>query len=159
MKVKLKNGRRASEEAIVALETVLGRTVSHSFRIFVQTYDGAEPETNTFRISEDNDSGVNEFIPTSKILNERAYVRGIPTGAYPVAWAEGGNYVFVDEGQSGAVYYWDHELTDGPVTRLASDFDTFLNLLEPFDIRTIKLKPDQVEKVWIDPEFLKSLKK
>lgn len=159
MKLKLENGGRASEEAIDALETAVGRPLSHSFRKFVQTYDGSEPETNTFRIGDDNDSGVNEFIPVSKILNERAYVRGIPRTAYPVAWAEGGNYVFVDEGQGGAVYYWDHELADGAATKLASYFGAFLELLEPFDIRTIELKPGQVEKAWIDPEFLKSLKK
>ena len=38
-------------------------------------------------------------------------------------------------------------------------FGAFLDILEPFDIKTIQLKPGQVKKVWIDPEFLKRLKK
>jgi hypothetical protein len=48
VKVRLENGKRASDEAIVTLEAALGQPLSNSFRIFVQTYDGAEPETNTF---------------------------------------------------------------------------------------------------------------
>ena len=74
-----------------------------------------------------------------------------------MAWAEGGNYVLVDEGRKGTVWFWDHEIPDAP-TELAPNFGAFLNLLEPFDIATIQLKPGQVKKVWIDPEFLKRLK-
>jgi hypothetical protein len=68
-----------------------------------------------------------------------------------------GNYVLIDEGKSGAVYFWDHET--GDATKLALTFGDFLNLLEPFDIKTIELKPSQVKKAWIDPKFLKNLRK
>jgi hypothetical protein len=56
------------------------------------------------------------------------------------------------------VFFWDHELPDGP-TELAADFGSFLESLEPFDIRMVQMKPDQVKKVWVDAEFLKRLKK
>ncbi len=99
------------------------------------------------------------FIRTDEILKQRAYIaEEIPPEAYPVAWAEGGNYVFVDEGKGGAVFFLDHEIPE-PTIKLASNFQGFLDLLEPFDIKTVKLKPGQVKKGWIDPEFLKQLEK
>lgn len=157
MKIRLKNGKGASEERILSLEATLGCRLSDSFRNFLQTHDGAEPETNRFRINEKNSSGVNRFIPVREIQRERTRIENIPRGAYPIAWAEGGNYVFVDEDKGDAVFFWDHEIPDKPV-KLASGFDAFLELLEPFDIKTVQLKPSQVKKVWVDPDFLKTLK-
>lgn len=158
MKIEIKNGRPASGEAILALEEVLGCRLSDSFRDFLATNDGAEPETNIFKIDDNNDCGVNQFIPVAEIRKERAYIENISPRAYPVAWAECGNYVFIDEDKDGAVSFWDHEIPEQP-TQLAVSFGAFLELLEPFDIRTIQLKPGQVRKVWVDPEFLKQLKK
>jgi hypothetical protein len=63
MKVQLRNAKSASEGAIVALETTLGCRLSPSFRAFLQSHDGAKPESNVFRISDNNSSGVDEFIP------------------------------------------------------------------------------------------------
>lgn len=157
MKVKLQDGKIASEQDVLALETRLGCELSDSFRKFLQQDDGAKPETNIFRIDDKNESGVNKFIPAAEILKELGYIENIPPNAFPVAWAEGGNYVFIDEGKNGAVYYWDHEAAEA--TELASTFGDFLNLLQPFDITSVKLKPGQVKRVWIDPEFLKRFKK
>ncbi len=78
--------------------------------------------------------------------------------AYPVAWADGGDFVFIDEGRNGSIFYLNHEVFNDH-TKLADNFDAFLDLLEPFDVRSIELKPGQVKKVWVDPEFLKKLKK
>ena len=81
----------------------------------------------------------------------------IPRAAYPIAEAECGNIVFIDEGEGGRVFFWDHEMPEDQV-QLAVDFDEFLHQLQPFDIKTVQLKPGQVKRVWIDPEFLKRLK-
>jgi hypothetical protein len=94
----------------------------------------------------------------AEIMKERAHIENIPAKAYPIAWAEGGNYIFIDEEKSGAVFFWDHEVPE-EITELAANFGTFLDLLDPFDINTIELKPGQVKKVWVDPEFLKRIKK
>lgn len=158
MKVKLGNGKPAPEESTLALEALLGCKIAASFREFVRTQDGAKPETNVFKIAPDNESGVNRFIPVREIPRERARLDHLPRQAYPIAWAEGGNYVVIDESRGGAVVFWDHETPKLP-TVLADSFDAFLNLLEPFDVSTIQLKSGQVKKVWVDPEFLKKLKK
>ncbi len=158
MKVKLKNGKQGLEEATLALEGVLGCRVCNSFRSFLQTQDGAQPETNVFRISASNDSGVNRFIPVAEIGRERSRIENLPRTAYPIAWAEGGNYVFINEDRNGAVFFWDHELPEETI-ELAGSFGDFLDLLQPFDISAIELKPGQVKRVWVDPEFLKKLKR
>jgi cell wall assembly regulator SMI1 len=157
MKIKLHGGKPASEQNISALETALGCELSESFKQFLRAHDGAEPETNIFSVDDKNECGVNGFIPSEEVLKERSYIENLPPKALPIAWAEGGNYVFIDEGKNGAVFFWDHETAEA--TALAVTFGDFLNLLEPFDISTVKLKPGQVKKVWIDPEFLKRLKK
>ena len=105
MRIKLQNGRPALEEDIASLQAALGCSLSHSFRSFLRAYDGARPETNIFRVSDKNDSGVNEFIPVCEILKVRARLDNIPGRAYPVARAEGGNHVVVDEGRNGTVYF------------------------------------------------------
>jgi len=157
MNVELHGGKTASEQVILALETGLHFKLSASFREFLQLHDGAKPDTNIFKIGDKDESGVRRFIPASEILSERKYIENIPPNAFPVAEDMCGNYVFVDEGKNGAVFFWDHETAEG--TQLASTFHEFLNLLRPFDATTVKLKPGQVKKAWIDPEFLKRLKK
>ncbi|HZT00554.1 MAG TPA: SMI1/KNR4 family protein [Terriglobales bacterium] len=104
MNVKLKNGKPASEESILTLESALGFRLSGSFVNFIREHNGAEPEDNILRICDDNDGGVNQFIAVQEILIERAQIENLPVNAYPVAWAEGGNHVFIDEDQDGAVF-------------------------------------------------------
>lgn len=113
-----------------------------------------------FRLGDNDSAGVNEFIPVIDVGKQRAYIENIPTNAYPIASASCGNYVLIDEGQNGAVFFGDHELPD-KLTKLAGRFRAFLELLEPFDPDSIQLKPGQVEveRVWIDPEFLNKLGK
>ena len=158
MKIKLKNGKCASELDFHALEEDLGYRLSESFRAFCRSNDGAEPETNIFRIIGRNESAVNRFIPVNGILNQSSFIENLPERAYPIAWAEGGNYVFIDEDQGGAVFFWDHE-NPVQITKLEADFEAFLHVLEPFDIKSVQLMPDQVKKVWVNPDFMKKLKK
>ena len=156
MKIELSNGRPASRNDIAEFEEKLGESLLPDFLVFVQQNDGSEPETNIFKIGTTNESGVNGFIPIREIVGEMQKIDNLPARSFPIAWAEGGNYVFINQALSGAVFFWDHELPDNLI-RLSDSFLSFLESLEPFDIRAIKLKPGQVKKAWIDPDFLKSL--
>lgn len=159
MKIKLRGGRSALKKDVKKLEVALGCSISESFRRFVSENDGSKPEANRFPVGKANGAAVNRFIPVSEILAERQYIDDVPTHAYPIAWASCGNYVLLDEGKGGKVYFWDHELPDENIIKLADNFDEFLSRLEPFDINSIELKPGQVIEVWADPEFLKKFKK
>lgn len=158
MKIHLHDGKPASEEPTQALEVALGCRLSDSFRAFLRDHDGAKPEANVFEINDKDQCGVNRFIPAAEIWKERSHIENIPSKAYPVAWAECGNFIFVDEGRNGAVFFWDHELPEETI-ELAASFGAFLDLLEPFDIKSVKLRPGQVKRAWIDPDFLRRLKK
>jgi hypothetical protein len=155
MKVRLTNGTSAAQSEILDLERGLGRPLPDVLRAFVNEFDGARPEPNTFKICSTNDSGVNDFIPVRRMLAERANIAPCPATMIPVAWAEGGNYVVLDAA-SGEIWFWDHEQRDSP-TQLAADFESFLGMLAPFDPSAVKLKPNQVKRAWIDPEFLRRL--
>jgi hypothetical protein len=157
MKIKLANGRAASSNDIAALETKIGEPLVQDFVDFISKNDGAKPQENIFQIGATNDAGIDGFIPMRKIPSEMLCVECLPKRAYPVAWASGGNYVFINQAEDGAVYFWDHERPESPI-KIAENFRSFLSAIEPFDIASVKLKPGQVKKAWIDPDFLKSLK-
>ena len=158
MNIKLKNGRRARSADVASLQRALGFSLPDAYVTFVLENDGALPEPNIFRVSDSNDSGVTGFVPVKEVLKLRAYLDGIPRGAFPVAWAECGDHVLIDVGEGGAVYYRDHEI-EGPLERIAADFNSFLSALKPFDIKSVHLDPSQVQHVWIDPDFLAKLRR
>ncbi|MEM6791925.1 MAG: SMI1/KNR4 family protein [Myxococcota bacterium] len=74
--------------------------------------------------------------------------------AWPIADAEGGNYVCLRREPSGAwgVVFWDHELEEE--TAISSTFSEFLDSLRNFDPASVELKPGQLISVWIDPSLL-----
>lgn len=157
MKIKLNDGSPASTEAILRFEASFGRSISNSFKSFVATNDGAIPEGNCFKVGTANESTIDQFIPLAKIEQQKSYIENLPEGAYPIAWAAGGNFIIIDEARGGSVCYWDHEIPE-QITEVASDFSTFMDRLEPFDTAAVELKPRQVKRVWVDPEFLKRIK-
>ena len=65
MKIAFHQGKPATREAILALEHAIGHDISATFLRFVEENDGAEPQSNIFKIGEDDDCGVNEFIPVA----------------------------------------------------------------------------------------------
>ncbi len=136
----------------------LGTPLPADLVTFLERYDGAEPEPNSFKIGAINEGGVNGFIPVKDIFREARHIENLGAGSFPIAWAECGNYILIDLASGGTVLFWDHEEPDNP-TKLAEIFLSFLDLLEPFDTTTIELKSGQVISAWIDPDFLKSLKK
>lgn len=158
MRLELANGSPASKEDIAFLEQKLRTPLPADLVAFLQLYDGAEPEPNIFKIGATNAAGVNGFIPAGDIPREAQYVENLRAGSFPIAWAEGGNYILVDAASGGAVFFWDHEIPDS-TTKLADSFPSFLDLLEPFDAKTMQLTPGQVISAWVDPDFLKALKK
>jgi hypothetical protein len=158
MAISITGGNTANAQDVSDLESLLGHQLSPQFKAFLQSNDGAEPEDNIFDIGSDKSSGVSEFIPAAQIAQERALLDDLGAGAYPIAWDDCGNYVVIDESKQGAVFFWDHEI-EGGLTKLASGFQEFLDLLKPFDPDSVELKPGQVLSAWIDSDFLNSLKK
>ncbi len=65
------------------------------------------------------------------------------------------------------VYFWDHEHEDdeeklpswGNMYYLAESFTVFIDSLKKYEPGEIKLKSEQIQSVWVDPEFLEKMKK
>jgi hypothetical protein len=158
MAIRMKGSRPVSAGDIVALEHALGLKLPGQYREFLLQYNAATPETNVFDIpGGSNQSAVNKFIPIEGLLSERKNVDGVACRFLAVAWAEGGNYVCLDLDSGGEVFFWDHERPSDEL-RLATNWNAFVEMLCPFDVSTIELKPGQVKKVWVDPEFLRDLR-
>lgn len=151
MKIRFDGGNAAPPDVVQRIESVLRAELSDSYRTFLQLYDGAKPESNYFDIGSKNGSGVRRFIPAAEILQQRGFIDHIPQKAYPIAEDDCGNFILIDEAKNGAVLFWDHET--GGLTELAVDFAAFLECLQPFNAESISLKPDQLKRVWVDPEF------
>ncbi len=155
MRIKLSKATRPFRSAdLDSLEERIGFALPADYKRFLASHNGATLQTNVFSVSASNDSGVNSFIPLDELEKERRHIEEeVPKSAIPVAWAEGGNYVVLDVRQGGGVFFWDHE-SPTPLTRLADSFDAFLEMLQPFDVNSVELKPGQVKSVWIDPSLL-----
>lgn len=156
MSVTMQNGRAASPQAITALEQILGRALPVDYLAFVAVHDGATPEGNFIAIGPENESTVSGFVPVAEIPREIQRVDGFPPGWCPVAWDASGNYFCLGQ-RDGAVYFWDHEVPEPP-KQLVGSFKEFLERLQPFDPRSVQLKPGQVKSAWINPDFLKKLR-
>jgi hypothetical protein len=157
MNVKVTSPGPAPQSDIAELERAIGRPLPPQFAAFVSQHDGATPDDNVFRVGSANAAGVNRFIPVSQINAERQSA-GLPPGCIPVAWAEGGNLVILDADRAGSIYFWDHELPEDPIV-IAADFSEFLKLLRPFVPPGETAPLPSGAKAWIDPEFLRKLKK
>ncbi|WP_444959735.1 SMI1/KNR4 family protein [Microbulbifer sp. VVAC002] len=158
MRVKFSKPKAVEERDIDYLAVALGCSMPVDIKDFFLEFNGSKPESNIFKLTKNNSSGVNKLIPVSEVLNERKYLDHVGKGVFPVAVAEGGNYVVIDLDKNQEVYFWDHEEPQNMV-KLAGNIYEFLDSLIPFDTNSIELKEGQVESAWIDPEFLKRLKK
>ena len=134
----------------------IGCVLSKDMQKYFFEFNGATPEGNIFEVGADNDSGVNELIPLPDIVEERKYLDCVGEKVYPIAFAEGGNYVVVDFSQNDSIYFWDHE-EPKPLTFLAEGVYQFLAELKPFGPDDVELTGQ--ESGWINPDFLKSLNK
>lgn len=157
MTVKLTEASPASKNEIEALEKALGVRLPDEFENFLLAHNGARPESNMFLVGSDNDSGVRKFVPCSEIVEQMKFIDNVSFKMIPIAEDDCGNYVLLNLDDGGRIYFWDHEEPYEQI-ELAPGMNAFLELLEP-DSNSVQLKEGQVISAWVDPEFLKELKK
>jgi hypothetical protein len=151
MSIFIPKARAASAALVAELEKRFGVALPTGYLAFLKDYDGARPENNMFELGTHNSVGVDQFIPAEESIHVREVVDGFPSNVLPVARATSGNIVYLVPA-SGAIYFWDHENDAGDI-KLADSFDDFLSMLQRFDVQQVKLKPEQVSKVWVNPNF------
>ncbi len=156
MTIELIGGGSASASALRTAEAYLGVRLPPAYVDFVREHDGCRPPSNEFPIGDsmDDADSVVRFVPVAEASNVASTI-GLPAKMWPVARAEGGNYVLLDLSAGEAVKYWDHET--GELALVAANFRAFLSLLRPFDPSQVELDPEDVIDVWVDPEFRKEI--
>lgn len=156
-------GKSINKESLKKLEEKMENLLADDFKSFLIQNNGGKPEDNEFTISKLGiESGVNRFLSVDEILAEKEILgeRLLPE-AWPIAEAEGGNLVCIIYKNNPGVYFWDHEYENVKSKRfdfenmclLNDNFTGFYNNLKKFDPSKITIKPGQVKKVWIDPDF------
>lgn len=145
-----------TSEALEHLRDWIGGQLPPSYLDFVARHDGAEPEENSL-ITSENEVGVRRFIPVREAAALAEKIDSFPARVIPIAEDDCGSYFYV-EPATGSVRFWDHEV-DGSDEEVASDVSAFVMRLAPFATGKVNLSPGQVKHVWIDPDFLTSLKK
>lgn len=149
MNIRLTKYSGASDDAIKQAEDELRVSFPADYRSFVNQFDGATLEVNSF--GGDARFSVDRFIPISEIKARSGMIEGFPKDAFPIAEAPSGNFIYMKQNDF-SVWYWDHELEAGDF-KLSPSFDEFLCELQRFDIESIQLRPGQVKSVWVDPDF------
>jgi hypothetical protein len=145
----------ASEAELSRLLRHMGSSPPSDYVEFLRHRNGCRIEGNVFRIDERNSVGVNSFLDVHRVIAEKAELGDrLSTLTWPVADAEGGNYVCLSCDNAGCwrVVFWDHETEAETV--LGDSFSEFLEALSPFGPASVELKPGQVISVWVDPNFV-----
>ncbi|RPF54144.1 SMI1/KNR4 family protein [Aquisalibacillus elongatus] len=151
----------------------LGINLPKEYIKFLKEYNGGIPELNIVELQNEEvkSFSVTEFfgVNNEKINDLKSqyetYKERIPSENIPICRAEGGNIVCLNI-DNGLISFWDHdtELLNENVSsansllRVATNFEEFLSLMEPYYYNEDDLADYKVEDVWIDPDFLKELK-
>ena len=158
-----KKGSPLISKDVDRLQHMMGGPLPEDYLGFLRKYNGGIPETNEFPIpNAASGSGINQFLSAGEVINQKKkLVNRLPQIAWPIAFAEGGNYVCLVCREKPGIYFWDHELEQEEdempgwenMFLLASTFEEFWQALEPMRLEDIRLEPGQVKSVWIDPDF------
>lgn len=167
-----KPNRSVNSIAVKELEAIIGKKLPADYRAFLLEFNGGRPENNVFPVPEDRTSaGVDRFYgllgkrESGDLLFQRQLLLDrMPKDMLPIGDASCGNCICLSfrSDSFGNVFFWDHELeplggTDvsfSNLFRVGNSFHDFFSNLQQFDPSQVQLKPGQVKKVWIDPEFL-----
>lgn len=173
--IKISGNKNFNTEKYKEYVKIVGTDLPLDYLSFLQEYNGGRAESNVFDHNKYDFIGVTEFFGVglkeeSDLLKQKGiYLDRVPQEYLPIALAEGGNLIClaITKEKFGQIFFWDHENEadtgekpwEENLIKIANSFKEFLNSLKKFDPKTIEIKKEQVKEVWIDPDFLKELKK
>jgi hypothetical protein len=172
----LKPNEKVALKAIEAFEANIAKKLPNDYKMFLLEFNGGEPESNEFSVPKaKTGSSVRMFyglidkhkegdlFHEHKIMFDR-----VPANFLPIGGDSCGNCICLSlhSDTFGQVFFWDHELeadegepaTFSNLFRIGNSFTEFFENLKQFDVSQVKLKPGQVKKAWINPDFLKEQK-
>jgi hypothetical protein len=140
---------------LARLEKAIGGKLPKPFVRFLRSHNGGRPDGNVIEITGGQSDGVSEFLTAAEVAKQKSKLSDrLPEHWWPIAETGTGNYFLLHD-RTGAVAFFDHETEIE--TKVAPDFDGFLNALRPFSPKDVEGDPDA--EVWVDPNFLEELKR
>ncbi|MDF2927174.1 MAG: / family protein [Paenibacillaceae bacterium] len=149
-----------------SFKKMIDSELEHTYEKFLMEFNGGEPTFNIFTIKNAEKNGIQQFsvrnffgIGIQKdddlLIQLEVFKERLPKDVIPIARTEGGNILCINltENDYAQIVLFDHELEE--VIFVCNTFEEFLNDLQPYE--NINLEGYTVKKVWIDPDFLKSL--
>jgi hypothetical protein len=156
MNIEVTDKKKISNTDILNFENLYLCRIPKEFTRFLYKYNGGRLASNIFKINENYDISINKFLTLSEMEGIIPHIENIGKCVFPFALVEGGNYLLINF-ENSSISYWDHEEPYKKYS-LSDNIQAFLLKLESFDVNSVDLPEDQVESVWVDPEFLKSLR-
>lgn len=152
----------------------LGVHLPNDYIKFLEKNNGGIPELNIVELQKEEikSFSVTDFlgINNKKKINDlksqyETYKERIPEGNIPICRVAGGDIVCINF-DNGSISLWDHDtelinedvIPINSLLHVARSFKEFLKLMKPYDPED-DLDDYKVEDVWIDPDFLKELKR
>lgn len=172
-----KTNRNFDREIFNDIEKQIELKLPLEYIEFLEKYNGGRPENNIvelkggeiksfsisifFGVNLDNNS---DFLYHCNLLGKR-----IPKKCVPIAYVEGGNIVCVNlsADKYGYIYLWDHDvellygddITVDNMYFIAKSFAEFMKMIKPYNPTNEELSEYKVLDVWVNPEFMKKIKK
>jgi hypothetical protein len=156
-----------SRTELEEFEERIGCKVVDAFVDFLKVNNGGKPALNRVIIENAEENDIQEFsinyffglaIERDNNLLEQYGVFGgsLPQNTIPIARTEGGDILCIklNTNNFGAVQLFDHDTEK--LINVSPTFDKLMEMLQPFE--DPDLEGYTVTKVWVDPDFLKSLK-
>jgi len=138
----------ASNSSLAALAEKYG-DLPAEYVDFLTNHNGATPPLNVLE-GTNYSVGVSTFLSASEIIDRANSIEGLSSYLLPFGEDDSGNFICLGTNDH-RVYFWDHEIDKDKI--VAESFDEFIMRLEPFDLASVKLKPGQVKRVWVNPDF------
>ncbi|SHJ18818.1 SMI1 / KNR4 family (SUKH-1) [Malonomonas rubra DSM 5091] len=150
-----------SDSEVHKFENIYGVDFPREYKAFVKSYGGSVPEANIFDIPTiESFSGIERFLGLNELVEQKLIFSGrLPEGLWPVAFADGGNLIFISvDNSSPGIYYFDHELEEDPPSAgclffISNSFSDFIECLRPFDLNNIGQEEPDIISVWVDPSL------
>lgn len=168
------SNKRFKEDDLILFSEKIGYDLPNDYIEFLRYYNGGYIKNSTSKYFNNGDQ---KFTLTSffgldveedLIDQYEIYKNRIPETCIPIGRDAGGNIICLNlsENKYDYIYFWDHEEETNYEGReinvedlyiIAESFNKFINSIESDNIKEPVKVEYKVNKVWIDPDFLKEL--
>ncbi|MCG9873862.1 MAG: SMI1/KNR4 family protein [Leptospiraceae bacterium] len=169
------NKQKIDEERVLKFESEFKLKLPDDYFEFLIQNNGGKPDLNILDVDNFGQININNFFGFDLKDKESnlefcydMFKNRIPIGILPIAESEGGNIICISlTKEVGSIYFWDHEMEadegEKPdysnMYKISDSFSSFIKRIEKFDPSKVEVNEKDVMNVWVDPEFLKDIKK